>query len=194
MSVAEESHDTTYDRGVRATNGFLSKVFVSCAGDPKGSVHRAWGLSLLFAVLFFVLSVVEMINLQTMGGSKALVLAAVWTGIIHLVLGVLGTFVLKRFPTSFSVGFLLGVLVVVANQNLILFGTFHAYSSGNAGTNHAFANLMLGIFLVLAFFAAILFHFRKNIVVAAADAKGVGRRSEKLAASSVDYQQYSEQT
>jgi hypothetical protein len=59
MSVAEESHDTTYDRGVRATNGFLSKVFVSCAGDPKGSVHRAWGLSLLFAVLFFVLSVVE---------------------------------------------------------------------------------------------------------------------------------------
>jgi uncharacterized membrane protein len=148
---------------------------------------------LVFSVLTCVFRD-PVINLQTMGGSKALVLAAVWTGIIHLVLGVLGTFVLKRFPTSFSVGFLLGVLVVVANQNLILFGTFHAYSSGNAGTNHAFANLMLGIFLVLAFFAAILFHFRKNIVVAAADAKGVGRRSEKLAASSVDYQQYSEQT
>ena len=56
MSGTEES---TYERGMSAANGVLSKLFASCADDPKGSVHRAWGLSLLFVVLFFVVSVVE---------------------------------------------------------------------------------------------------------------------------------------
>lgn len=37
----------------------LSKVFASCAGDPKGSVHRAWGVSLIFLVVYFVLSIFE---------------------------------------------------------------------------------------------------------------------------------------
>jgi hypothetical protein len=40
-------------------NGILSVLFSSCAPDPRGSVHRAWGISLLFVVLYFVLSVFE---------------------------------------------------------------------------------------------------------------------------------------
>ena len=132
------------------------------------------------------------INLQSQGGSKALVIGSVWTGIIHLILGVLGTFVLKRFPTSFSVGFFLGVLVVLANQNLLLFGTFHGYGFGTPRTNHVFANLGLVLFMILTFFAVLVFHFKKYIVVAPIDAKGVsGRSSEKT--ESVDYQKYDEQ-
>mmetsp|Transcript_18978 Transcript_18978/g.31477 ORF Transcript_18978/g.31477 Transcript_18978/m.31477 type:complete len:213 (-) Transcript_18978:160-798(-) len=155
----------------------LSKVFASCAGDPKGSVHRAWGVSLIFLVIYFILSIFEMLNLQSNGGSRALVLASIWTGILHLTLAILGTFVLKRFPTSFAIGFLVGILVVCANQNLILFGIFHGYAFGNPKTNHAFASLCFTLAMVLAFFTAILVHFRNDLVVAPVDVKGNSMRA-----------------
>jgi hypothetical protein len=37
----------------------MDRIFSSCADDPKGSVHRTWGISLIFVVFFFVLSIVE---------------------------------------------------------------------------------------------------------------------------------------
>lgn len=152
-------------------SGILAKLFSSCAPDPRGSVHRAWGISLLFVVLYFVLAVIEMLKLHQNDGSIALIIAAVWTGIVHLGLGVLGTFVLKRFPTSFSVGFLLGVLVVLANQNLILFSTFSSYGQGSAQTNHVFASLGFTLFAVLAFMALLLLHFKQDVVVTPMDGK-----------------------
>lgn len=112
-----------------------------------------------------------MINLQQNDGSWALIIAAVWTGIVHLGLGVLGTFVLKRFPTSFSVGFLLGVLVVLANQNLILFSTFSSYVQGSVQTNHIFASLGFTLFVVLGFMSLLLLHFKQDVVVAPMDGK-----------------------
>lgn len=44
-----------------STNGesLLSRLFDSCSDDPKGSVHRAWGVSLIFLVVYFVLAIVE---------------------------------------------------------------------------------------------------------------------------------------
>jgi hypothetical protein len=41
------------------TLSLLDRLFSSCAGDPKGSVHRAWGLSLLFILGYFIMSIVE---------------------------------------------------------------------------------------------------------------------------------------
>eukprot|EP00339_Tiarina_fusa_P019536 CAMPEP_0117042068 /NCGR_PEP_ID=MMETSP0472-20121206/29326_1 /TAXON_ID=693140 ORGANISM="Tiarina fusus, Strain LIS" /NCGR_SAMPLE_ID=MMETSP0472 /ASSEMBLY_ACC=CAM_ASM_000603 /LENGTH=183 /DNA_ID=CAMNT_0004753223 /DNA_START=64 /DNA_END=615 /DNA_ORIENTATION=+ len=154
------------DTAISPKGGILGKLFSSCAPDPRGSVHRAWGISLLFVVLYFVLAIIELVNLETGGGSIALIIASVWTGIVHLALGVLGTFVLKRFPTSFSVGFLLGVLVVLSNQNLLLFATFSGYKQGSSGTNHAFAGLGLTLFGVLSFMSLLLVHFKNDVVVA----------------------------
>lgn len=105
-------------------------------------------------------------------------LASIWTGLLHVLLAVLGTFVLKRFPTSFAIGFLLGFLVIMANQNLILFGVFHGYSFGNPRTNHTFSNLALTLFAVLSFFTALLVNFRKELVMAAVDVKGLGRNRQ----------------
>lgn len=117
-------------------------------------------------------------------------IASIWSGIVHLILGVLGTFVLKRFPTSFSVGFFLGVLVVIASQNLILFGTFHGYAYGKTSTNTAFANVGLCLFLILTIFSLMLYHFKKYIVVAPIDAKGLrGASVDDLS----DYQPYGDQ-
>ena len=39
--------------------GITSKLFASCAQDAKGSVHRAWGITLLFITLFFIMSILE---------------------------------------------------------------------------------------------------------------------------------------
>ena len=40
-------------------NTILTKLFSSCSPDPRGSVHRAWGISLLFVVMYFALSIFE---------------------------------------------------------------------------------------------------------------------------------------
>jgi hypothetical protein len=34
-------------------------LFNSCIADPKGSVHRAWSLTLLLSVIFFIIAIVE---------------------------------------------------------------------------------------------------------------------------------------
>ena len=45
--------------GSVAAQDFMTRVFGSCSDDPKGSVHRAWGLTLIFLVMFFVASLFE---------------------------------------------------------------------------------------------------------------------------------------
>ena len=119
------------------------------------------------------------LNLQSRGGSHALMLGAIWTGILHLVLAILGTFVLKRFPTSFALGFFLGILVVCANQNIILFGVFHGYPYGNAETNHIFSSLCFTLSVVLVFFTALLVHFKDDLVVAPIDVKGLRNQKDE---------------
>lgn len=34
-------------------------LFNSCIADPKGSVHRAWSLTLLLSVIFFTIAILE---------------------------------------------------------------------------------------------------------------------------------------
>jgi hypothetical protein len=41
------------------TKGLMGRFFGSCSSDPRGSVHRAWGISLLFVVFYFVVAVIE---------------------------------------------------------------------------------------------------------------------------------------
>ena len=101
--------------------------------------------------------------------SVALIVAAVWTGLIHLALGILGTFVLKRFPTSFSVGFFLGVLVVLANQNIILYAAFHKYQQGSIAANQVFASLGFVLFAVLTFMSLLLVQFKNDVIIAPMD-------------------------
>jgi hypothetical protein len=51
--------ESVYERSYAAANGCLSRLFSSCSDDPRGSIHRAWGVSLLFILAYFVVSVVE---------------------------------------------------------------------------------------------------------------------------------------
>ena len=56
--MATEIEDDSPTTGSRKS-GILGKLFGSCAPDPRGSVHRAWGISLLFVVVYFTFAVIE---------------------------------------------------------------------------------------------------------------------------------------
>ena len=45
--------------GQATTNSILNRVFQSCADDPESSIHRAWGLTLIFLLVFFIVTVIE---------------------------------------------------------------------------------------------------------------------------------------
>ena len=53
------SADGPVPRGMSVFKRVLARMFGSCASDPKGSVHRAWGISLLFVVVYFAVAVIE---------------------------------------------------------------------------------------------------------------------------------------
>ena len=96
--------------------------------------------------------------------STALEIAAYYTAFLHLILIVLGTFVLKRFATSFTVGCFLGVTVVLSQQNLLMFACFFRYQHGDGYANAIFADLAFVLFGLLGFFSLILGHFRNKII------------------------------
>ncbi len=63
-SAADDTYtydDTINDSVVRQKKGspILRKLFASCEDDALGSVHRAWAVTVLFMVLFFVVSIIE---------------------------------------------------------------------------------------------------------------------------------------
>jgi hypothetical protein len=45
--------------GLGGQNAVLQRLFYVFEHDPKSAVHRAWGITLLFMVAFFVISVIE---------------------------------------------------------------------------------------------------------------------------------------
>jgi hypothetical protein len=73
----------------------------------------------------------------------------------------------------------LGIVIVVAQQYLILAVTFWHNTYGSWAKNVAFANLAFGLFILYSLFAMILGFFRESIMVAAVDAKGFGKRFKK---------------
>lgn len=108
--------------------------------------------------------------------SIALLILTGLTAVSHVIVAALGTFVLRRFPTTFSVGFLLGLVLILIQQDCVLFGRYRDYAYGNPTTNQAFSAVCLANSCCLALFAGLLFHFKKHIIVAPVDAAGFGRR------------------
>lgn len=76
----------------------------------------------------------------------------------------MGTFILKKFSTAFTVGCLLGVTVVLSQQNLLLFAGFYGYGHGSPSMNVIFADVAFVLFMILSFFALTLGNFRNHII------------------------------
>ena len=66
-TYAEETLDGTYAstqynntaNGGKRGNPILSKLFSTCEKDALGSVHRAWAVTVLFMVVFFIVAIIE---------------------------------------------------------------------------------------------------------------------------------------
>ena len=87
-----------------------------------------------------------------------------WSLFVQISLAIAGTFILKRFSTSFSIGFLLGLVAFVAQQNLLLSVVFwNNQNYGNGGTNAAFANFSFATFAVHTLFVLIAANFREKL-------------------------------
>uniref|UniRef100_A0A7S4JLF0 Uncharacterized protein n=1 Tax=Odontella aurita TaxID=265563 RepID=A0A7S4JLF0_9STRA len=119
------------------------------------------------------------VGISNSGGPIALAIAAGLCGIVQLAAAVTGTFVLKRFPTRFSVGFFLGLIVIISQQCLIAFVAFGGRHVEEDGRNSlVFANISLALFLVYGVFALMLVHFREHIVLAPIDVGTIARKGK----------------
>ena len=54
MTVTEDESTVT-----SASGGILTFLFRSCNPDPKGSIHRAWSVTMLLTLLFFIVAIIE---------------------------------------------------------------------------------------------------------------------------------------
>ncbi|KAL3775721.1 hypothetical protein ACHAW5_002933 [Stephanodiscus triporus] len=94
-----------------------------------------------------------------------LLMASCWLAALHLILVILGTFILKRFLLSFTVGCCLGLTVVTSQQDLLLCAAFYHNNRGDPVYIVIFANLAFALFGVLMFFSLILGHFWNYVIV-----------------------------
>ena len=82
--ASAEGGDDRFSRAGNHAHGALSYLFRSCDGDPKGSVHRAWGITLLFIAIFFAMAFIE--GEFVSGGSAVEVWRCGGAAVTHLVL------------------------------------------------------------------------------------------------------------
>mmetsp|Transcript_27497 Transcript_27497/g.39365 ORF Transcript_27497/g.39365 Transcript_27497/m.39365 type:complete len:227 (+) Transcript_27497:111-791(+) len=149
---------------------FFRRLLQPCEVNPKASVDKAWALAIILKVLMVLTALILILRNSHAdnGYSHALLLAATWTVFLLCVMGAIGTFILHRLSSNFSIGFFLGLLIIVSQQNIILFAAFNNYDdSGGSGTNQIFATLSLLLGMVYLVFAIILGHFRDQVVSAA---------------------------
>ncbi|KAL7426842.1 hypothetical protein ACHAXM_000617 [Skeletonema potamos] len=171
-TYADETLDDTYGNtstingGGKKANPILKRLFQTCESDALGSVHRAWAVTVLFMIIFFIVAIIEASAISDdQEVSNALSIASYWSAFLHLTFAILGTFVLKRFSTAFAVGCFLGCSVIISQQNLFMFAAFIKYQHGSVFGNVIFADLAFALFGLLTFFSLILGHFRHYIIV-----------------------------
>lgn len=90
--------------------------------DPVRLINVMWYTSLFLAFVFMICAIA--FGSQNDDGdasdSGAVGFAAVWTMLLVIAMGVGGTFVLRKFKTPLAVGFLLGVVIMMAVNMLVL--------------------------------------------------------------------------
>ena len=95
-----------------------------------------------------------------------LTLAAVYVAVFQIVLAVAGTFILRRIPTSFAIGFLLGNIILAAQQNIVIFASFRSfYLPRNKQSHKILGGFTIFLSIVYIVFALILTTFRDAIIV-----------------------------
>jgi len=153
----------------------LSQVHRIELDDPKGRIHRAWAIVLIFLTFIFFTGIFESTTIQTANGPDSLALAAIWSSVVHGILAILGTFIIRRFPTQFAIGFFLGLLVIIAQQDIIIHSTFKQYKQTVHRSGGFFSFLSMLVALMLIGFTSFLAVYRDAILLTSPiDNAGIG--------------------
>jgi len=132
--------------------------------DPKGTIQRAWLIVVAFIVLICFAGIFESTSIRNDNGPGSLSLAALWSSAVHGILAVSGTFVIRRFTTHFALGFFLGLLIIVSQQDIILHSSFKQYSDIENLSGGVFAFLSMFMAFILISFASFLAIFRDVVL------------------------------
>jgi len=146
-------------------NELISQIHRVELDDAKGRVHRGWAIVLIFLTLIFFTGIFESTTIQTSNGPDSLALAAIWSSVVHGILAILGTFIIRRFPTQFAIGFFLGLLVIIAQQDIIIHSTFKQYKQTMRKSGGFFSFLSMIVALLLVGFTAFLAIYRDAILL-----------------------------
>ena len=142
---------------------FHDKICFKCAENPKKAITYAWFSSMVLVFIAFIIGC----SVATQTEHKSLGFAAVWTTLLLVALSVGGTMTLRRYTTPLALGVFQGVVIVMANQCLILFGIFVGESTSDNGAKTAagwFASFCLFLCINYAVFGAMLALFLADLV------------------------------
>ncbi|GMI41031.1 hypothetical protein TrCOL_g10590 [Triparma columacea] len=143
---------------------FHDKVCFVCADKPRRAITYAWFASILVVFICFIVACVVASN-HSSSGNGALKFAAFWTVLLMIALSVGGTLVMRRYQTPLALGFFLGVVLVMANQCLILTAIFGEESEYNSNSSAgAFATFSFFLFMIYIVFGGMLAVFRADLI------------------------------
>lgn len=82
--IEDDQEEGMFDRASSTASGYLDRIFSSCSDDPKGSIHRAWGVSLIFVILYFVVSMFESKSVTVSQFAQVVLKMGVQSGVLFL--------------------------------------------------------------------------------------------------------------
>ncbi|KDO22406.1 hypothetical protein SPRG_11358 [Saprolegnia parasitica CBS 223.65] len=153
----------------------------ACCASPKGVITYLWFVILFFAVMFCLGAIVFAANNNQDGiqYSKSLGFAGIWMMFLVIALSIGGTLVMRKYPSALSVGFFIGVVVMMAFNMLSLSvlcsgaayvarlannGTEEANPRGPVHSDEASAVFSFFMFVLYSVFAVVLIKHRAVVI------------------------------
>jgi len=149
--------------------------------SPKRDLTYAWLVSLVLVFICFIVACVAASKMSSSTGSanagsinqsqdSSAAFSAVWTALLLVVISVTGTVILRSYQTALSIGFLLGVIFIMANQMLIIFAIYvdtaddPANTASQKSSQQAMAVFAWFLFMIYAAFGTMLATFRNDVI------------------------------
>jgi lysylphosphatidylglycerol synthetase-like protein (DUF2156 family) len=148
----------------------FKKTICCLIRNPKREITYAWLVSLVFVLVAFIVACVSASRMKQTSTDQVTAFSAVWTSILLLLISLVGTIIMRRYQTSLSIGFLLGVIFIMTQQMLIVFAFFAEQAKDPTNTTdvtmaqQAMAVFSFFIFIVYAGFGTMLAVFRNDII------------------------------
>mmetsp|Transcript_23174 Transcript_23174/g.34791 ORF Transcript_23174/g.34791 Transcript_23174/m.34791 type:complete len:188 (-) Transcript_23174:1534-2097(-) len=141
---------------------------VILSNRPKDAINKIWGVSVLIKLVFCIVACFVVQNESDIvnGGSRAVVFSAIWIILYQIGIAGVGTLILKRLPTTFGIGFFLGLISLAIQQNVIISVSYWGfYEPGKSKANKVFGMIALVLAFVYTGLALLLAHFREFVII-----------------------------